>query len=100
MVFVPFAGMEHAEAKPPGSFGAKASRLTAILNDATHRDLLTPTERIAFWTFLDTNAQFWGSYYGNRLERFKDRPGYRFDPDLATARGTPPFLMHPMPGAP
>lgn len=47
----------------PGTQGADASPLTAILGDATHRDLNLPDadrRRIALW--LDANAPFFGSY--------------------------------------
>lgn len=99
-VFVPFAGMEYAEPVPPYKYGAHGSRLTKILDDPTHRDKLTATERLAITTWLDVNAQFYGSYFGYRSEHQKDHPHYRIAPGLETAQGHPPFLVHPMPGAP
>lgn len=99
-VWVHFAGMEHAEPAPPYKYGAHGSRLTKILDDETHRGMLAPEERIAITTWMDTNAQFYGTYFGHRNSQYKEVAGYRLAPDLNTARNKPSIPVHPMPGAP
>jgi hypothetical protein len=46
----------------PGRMPADMSRLSAILDDTTHRDVLTDADRRRVYIWLDGNASFYGTY--------------------------------------
>jgi hypothetical protein len=53
-----------------------------------HKDLnLTPAEVLKITNFIDTNAQFYGSYYGRKGLEHKDHPNFRPTPSWASAIG-------------
>jgi hypothetical protein len=63
----------------PGHGGAVQSPLTAILDDAAHREILLPEadrQRILVW--LDANAPFYGAY--SESERTAQRRGDSIPP--------------------
>ena len=38
---------------------------------------LTPAERVRVTTWIDSNGQYHGSYYGRKNLRYKDHPNFR-----------------------
>ncbi|MDR2848697.1 MAG: hypothetical protein LBV39_06280, partial [Bacteroidales bacterium] len=51
-----------------------------------HRNIrLTPTEILQVTNWVDTNCQYYGSYYGRRDIQFKDFPDYRTEYDVTAA---------------
>jgi cytochrome c553 len=89
----------NVEYLPPKSLGTYSSVLAAMLSDGKitlsdpvkrkrvedwkqkHADIhLTPEEQIRFQTWIDTNCQYYGSYYGRRNIKYKDRRDFRPQP--------------------
>ena len=82
--------MQNAEAVPPYTHGAHASRLVKILQ-AGHYDVKLPMEDwIKLVTWLDTGAPYYGSYYGRRNLRYQGQPDFRPVPTIESACGIPP----------
>ena len=79
---IPILGENHPKAGnnhylPPYSLGTYASRLWKYL-DGKHGDVaLTPAERIRVTTWVDSNGQFHGSYFGRKNLRYKDHENFR-----------------------
>ncbi len=71
----PKAGNNHY--LPPYSLGAHASRLTEYLDEEHYGVQLSPAERIRVTTWIDSNGQFHGSYYGRKNLRFAEHPNFR-----------------------
>ena len=90
---------------PAKSLGSHASVLVAMLapdkvklanpKDAkraaklaqTHKDVkLTPEQLLKITNWVDTNAQYYGAWWGRRNLRHKDHPNFRPVPTFATAR--------------
>jgi hypothetical protein len=46
---------------------------------------LTKEEQIKITNWVDTNCQYYGTYYGRRNILFKDHPDYRTEYDVITA---------------
>jgi len=65
------------ELLPPYSLGSHASALIAILRQGHHDVQLTREEFIRLVTWVDSNAQYYGSYYGRRNLRYRDHPNFR-----------------------
>ena len=62
---------------PPYRLGAHASQLSAYLT-ADHYDVdMTPAERIRVTTWIDSNGQYHGSYFGRKNLRYLDHPNFR-----------------------
>jgi len=73
---------------PPKSLGSHASRLVKMLREG-HQDLkLTREELIRITTWVDSNAQYYGSYYGRRNIRYRNHPNFRPVPTFADAVST------------
>ena len=53
---------------------------------------LTQAELVTLITWVDSNAQFYGSYWGRRNVRYKDHPNYRPDVTFEQAINTIPPL--------
>nr|MCU0978732.1 LamG domain-containing protein [Pirellulaceae bacterium] len=84
--------MQNAEAVPPYTHGAHASRLVKILQ-AGHYDVQLPMEDwIKLVTWIDTGAPYYGSYYGRRHLRYQGQPDFRPVPTIESACGIPPPL--------
>ena len=97
---------------PPRSLGSYASVLAAMLSGGhitlanaaaekharqlatVHKDLkITPEELLKVTNWLDTNCQYYGSYWGRRNLRYADQPDFRptatFDQARARDAATP-----------
>jgi len=79
---IPIIGENHPKAGnnhylPPYSLGTYASQLAKYI-DPQHYDVkLTPEERIRVTTWIDSNGQYHGSYYGRKNLQYKDHPNFR-----------------------
>jgi hypothetical protein len=95
---------------PPKSLGSHASVLVAMLARgavrladpeqeararklaATHREVrLTPEELLKVTNWVDTNAQFYGTYFGRKNLAHKSHPAFRPVPtfEMAVSRENP-----------
>lgn len=94
--------MEHAPTIPPYTYGSHASRLVEVLRDGHYDVSLSQPEFVKLLTWVDTNGQYYGSYFGYRNVRYKDRKDFRPRPSLASARGVRPGTERnePLPPAP
>ncbi|MGL4593176.1 MAG: hypothetical protein ACRCUY_00440, partial [Thermoguttaceae bacterium] len=71
----PKAGNNHY--LPPYSLGSHASRLIQLL-DAGHYDVDMPLEDwIRLTTWIDSNGQYYGTYFGRKNLKYKDHPDFR-----------------------
>ena len=90
---IPVIGENHPKAGnihylPAKSLGSHASKLIAHLKKG-HQDIkLTQAEWVRLTTWVDSNGQFYGSYYGRRNLRYKDHPNFRPEPTFAQAIST------------
>jgi hypothetical protein len=112
---VPMIGENHPKTGnvrylPPRSLGSHNSLLVAMLapkavqlaGDSArlgrlarlvqaHRDVhLQPDELLRISNWVDTNAQYYGSYFGRRNLKDKDHPDFRPVPTWESAIGIPP----------
>jgi hypothetical protein len=97
----------NAEYQPPYTFGSYSSILGAMISDGeiqlqdraanerarklaeAHRDVELPrSAKIRIWNWLDTNGQFYGSYWGRRNTRYRGHPNYRPISTFEEARST------------
>jgi len=95
---------------PPKSLGSHASLLMALLSkgkielaDPAKRERLAelmkvhkgvklePEEFIRIATWVDTNAQYYGSYFGRRDVQYAEHPNFRPVPTVESALGIPPL---------
>jgi len=68
---------------------ARLRRLTKLVE--AHRDLaLRPDELLKISNWVDTNAQYYGSYYGRRNVKDQGHPNFRPVPTWESALGIPP----------
>jgi hypothetical protein len=73
---------------PPKSLGSHASRLIKMLLEG-HSDVkLSREEMVRLTTWVDSNAQFYGSYYGRRNIKYSKHPNFRPEPTFAEAIST------------
>jgi hypothetical protein len=76
---------EGTEPVPPYTVGSHASKLIQKLR-AGHNDIqLTRQEMLKLTTWVDANAQYYGSWYGRREIDYKDNPHFRPTPTFAEA---------------
>ena len=75
----------------PGSLGSRASKLIAHLRKGHSNVTLSRAEFIKLVTWVDSNSQYYGSYYGRRNLKHKDHPNFRPVPTVASALGTCPL---------
>lgn len=71
----PKAGNNHY--LPPYSLGTYASELARYIKKDHYDVELSPEERIRVTTWLDSNGQYYGSYYGRKNLEFADHPNFR-----------------------
>ena len=68
---------------------ARLERLGKLVQ--THKDIrLDPAELLKISNWVDTNAQYYGSYYGRRNLQEKNHPDFRPLPTWESALGIPP----------
>jgi hypothetical protein len=87
--------MAHAPAVPPYTYGSHQSKLVDVLRKGHHDVKLSREEFIKLVTWVDANAPFYGSYFGRRNIRYKNRPDFRPVPTLASASGVMPEPARP-----
>ena len=90
---IPVIGENHPKAGnihylPAKSLGSHASKLIAHLKKGHQKIKLTQEEWVRLTTWVDSNGQFYGSYYGRRNLRYKDHPNFRPEPTFAQAIST------------
>lgn len=68
---------------------ARLRRLPKLV-DAHRKLALSPGELLKISNWVDTNAQYYGSYYGRRNVKDKAHPNFRPVPSWESALGTPP----------
>jgi len=88
----PKAGNNHY--LPPYSLGSHASRLLKYLANDHYEVNLTLDERVRVTTWLDSNGQYYGSYYGRKNLQFAGRPDFRPILSFEQSRANTP----PLPG--
>lgn len=71
----------HGSYLPPKSLGSYKSGLVSIIRTTDRKDphyrLLSKAEMLKIIRWVDTNYQFYGSYYGRHHGAHKDHPGFR-----------------------
>ena len=72
-------------AEPPRSVGSHASRLVAHLRKGHSGVKLLRAEWIKLATWVDANAQYYGTYYGRKNLRYRGHPDFRPTPTYAHA---------------
>ncbi|MCX6344093.1 MAG: hypothetical protein NT018_03335 [Armatimonadetes bacterium] len=79
---------------PPKSLGSHVSALTQILLKGHYDCKLSREEMIRLCTWVDTNGQFYGSYYGRKGLAYKDMPDFRPIPtyEMAVSKEVSPGL--------
>lgn len=77
---------------PPRSLGSHASKLITHLQAGHNGVELTTAERVRLSTWVDSNGQFYGSYYGRRNLRYREHPNFRPIPTFAEAIAAGPPL--------
>ncbi len=82
--------MEHTPPIAPYSLGSHRSRLIEVLREGHHDVALSRAEFVKLATWVDTNGQYYGSYFGLRNLRHRDTPGFREPPSLESAYGVRP----------
>ena len=92
---LPVIGENHpkvgnAEPVPPMTLGSHASKLIATVVAGHHGVKLSREELIKLATWVDSNAQYYGSYFGRRNIRYRGRPDFRPIPSIESALGMPP----------
>ena len=66
-----------SEAVPPKTVGSHNSKLIKTLRTGHHNVKLSKEEFTRLVTWVDANAQYYGSYYGRRNIKYKDHPNFR-----------------------
>ena len=85
-------GAAHAEYLPPLSLGSRVSRLTEMVRSRHGGVSLPHGELVKLTTWIDSNCQYYGSYYGRRLLQYKEHPNFRPDPTFEQAVNPSPPL--------
>jgi hypothetical protein len=77
-----------ADYLPAYSLGSHSSMLIKMLREG-HEDVKLPKEEmIKLITWVDSNAQYYGSYYGRRNIRYQNHPNFRPIPTFVQAIST------------
>ncbi|MDP6636727.1 MAG: hypothetical protein QGG42_17645 [Phycisphaerae bacterium] len=71
---------------------ADAKRAEELIKKHAKKYTLTQAELIKITTWVDSNAQFYGSYWGRRNVKYKDHPNYRNNVTFEQAINTIPPL--------
>jgi hypothetical protein len=94
---IPIIGENHPKSGnnhylPPYSLGTYASELVNYIDKSHYGVELTEAERIRVTTWIDSNGQYHGSYYGRKNLKYKEHPNFR--PELTFEQShsnTPPY---------
>lgn len=86
----PDAQVTNVEPLPPKTVGSHASRLIAVLRQGHYDVKLSPEEMVRLATWVDANGPYYGTYFGPRNWRYKDRDDFRPIPTLESAGGKRP----------
>lgn len=89
--------MAHAEAVPPYTYGSPRSKLVETLRKGHYGVQLSREEFVRLVTWVDSNAPYYGSYFGRRNLRYRKLADFRPVPTLASACGTMPEVPRPEP---
>lgn len=77
----------NAEYLPAKTLGSTTAPVVKLLREGHYGVLLSREELTRFTTWIDSNCQFYGTYWGSKSLRFKDLPNFRptasFDEALA-----------------
>ncbi|MHC4200403.1 MAG: HzsA-related protein, partial [Planctomycetota bacterium] len=73
---------------PAKTWGSHASKLIAHLKKGHSKVKLSQADWVKLTTFVDSNSQYYGSYYGRRNLKYKDHPNFRPVPTFAQATST------------
>jgi len=80
----------HGKVRPKSMTEAEAARVEELVKE--HKKLeLTPEEVLRITNWIDTNGQFYGSYYGRRNIVHKEHANFRPVPSWESAIGIPPL---------
>jgi hypothetical protein len=79
---IPVIGENHPKAGnnhylPPYSLGTHASKLLPYLGEQHYGVRLTDGERIRVTTWIDSNGQYYGSYYGRKHLKYIQHGNFR-----------------------
>jgi hypothetical protein len=80
--------LEFAEYMVPCSLGSHASKLISMLGKGHEGVKLSREEMIKLTTWVDSNAQYYGSYYGRKPLEHNNHPNFRPVPTFAEAIST------------
>ena len=80
--------LEFAEFMPAYSLGSHASKLVTMLREGHEGVKLSREEMIKLTTWVDSNAQYYGSYYGRKPLEHNKHPNFRPVPTFAEAIST------------
>jgi hypothetical protein len=89
--------MAYAEAVPPYTYGSHRSKLIETLRKGHHGVQLSREEFVRLVTWVDSNAPYYGSYFGRRNLRYRKLADFRPVPTLASACGVMPEPARPEP---
>jgi len=79
---------EGTELVPPRTVGSHASKFITKLCKGRKNVKLSQEEMIKLTTWVDANAQYYGSWYGRRSLEYKDHPDFRQVPTFEEAIST------------
>jgi hypothetical protein len=82
---------------PPYSLGSHKSKLVDLIRQGHEGVKLSRTEFIKLVTWIDSNAAYYGSYFGRRNLKYKDHPDFRPIPVVSTAGDSAVLLDAPNP---
>jgi len=76
---------QNAHYLPAKSLGSHTSRLMKMLMKGHQGVELTLEERVKISTWIDSNAQYYGTYYGKKNIRYRNDPDFRPDATVESA---------------
>ena len=77
--------MGNVDETPPYTWGSHASKLIKGIRKGHKNVKLSREEFIKLVTWVDSNAQYYGYYYGRKNLKYKDHPNFRPLPTYQTA---------------
>ena len=80
---------------PPKALGSHASRVMQLLREGHYDVSLSAEEFVRVATWLDSNGQYYGSYFGPRNLKYRTRPDFRPLPTFESASGLIPDVCKP-----